>query len=426
MAYRIPNTESFIVDFDNNASICYSPFKEEILLIDAVSASELKTTEPKQYSDCELGEFVSNLEIESSELLKLSRPDIGKVTKLSLILNNICNLSCSYCYSATGRNNSKLPHKKLETALKWFIDPVRIENSDLSIFITGGGEPLATWDITSQAITLARELASTCGLTLHISIITNGTLLDEEKIDFLKNHNCSVGVSFDVLEDIQNSNRGKYEVVKHNIKMLLKAGLRVMINSTIIPSSETRITEAVETVVREFPGLAQYTVEPATGTALFGSPEKMHRFYDAFIKEYFLAKETAVRHGLKLRFTFDDSLRGVTKRHCPGKFALTPSGHFSVCHLVSSQKEDRFDDCTYGFVEGDKVIIDEKKFNRLYDINLFSYKECEDCIAKWSCGGECYTRRSTYPPEFMEEVCRFNRKVVERLLKEAVKDVEFS
>lgn len=426
MAYRIPNTESFIVDFDSQASICYSPFNDEILLIDANSANEIKTTESNQYSDCELSDFIRNLEIESSELLKLSRPDIRKVTKLSLIPNNICNLTCSYCYSAAGRNNNKLSHKTLETVLKWFIDPQRVENSNLSIFITGGGEPLATWDITSHAISLARELASTCGLTLHISIITNGTLLDEEKIDFLKNQKCSVGVSFDVLEDIQNSNRGKYEVVRHNIKQLLKAGMRVMINSTVIPSSVNRITEAVETVVNEYPGVAQYTVEPATGIALFGSTEKMRRFYDTFIKEYFRAKKTAVRHGLNLRFTFDDSLRGITKRHCPGKFALTPSGHFSVCHLVSSQKEDRFSDCTYGVIEGNNVIIDLEKYNRLYDVNLFSYTECEDCIAKWSCGGECFTRRSTYPPEYMEEVCRFNRKVMERLLKEAVKDVEFS
>jgi radical SAM protein with 4Fe4S-binding SPASM domain len=202
--------------------------------------------------------------------------------------------------------------------------------------------------------------------------------------------------------------------------------MKVMINSTILPLSVSRITEAVDTVVREYPGLSQYTVEPVTGTAFFGSPMEMRSFYDKFFDEYFRAKEIATNYGLKLRFTFDDSLRGVTPRHCPGKFALTPSGHISVCHLVSSSRENRFDECTYGIVADGNVTIDDNKFDRLYSHNVFAYEECTDCLAKWSCGGECFTRRSTYPPEYMSEVCRFNRKFIEQQLKEMVKDVKFA
>lgn len=425
MTYRIPNTETFIIDFNEQAAICYSPLKNEIALIDTLTASILRSDSPFSFDD-ELKEFVNELSKDIFYNHKLSRREIRKVNKLSLIPNNICNLACSYCYSALGRNNSKLSIENLDTVLDWFIDKRRIDGDSISIFITGGGEPIATWDITSHAIFKARELTAERGLQLYISLITNGTLLDEEKIQFLKDYGCPVGVSFDVLEDIQNTNRGKYNTVRRNIKRLLDNGMKVMINSTIIPSSVSRIIEAVDTIVREYPGLAQYTVEPVTGTAFFGSPMEMRSFYDKFFDEYFRAKETATRHGLKLRFTFDDSLRGVTPRHCPGKFALTPSGQISVCHLVSSSREDRFDECTYGIVTDGKVTIDDNKFDRLYAHNVFAYEECTDCLAKWSCGGECFTRRSTYPPEYMSEVCRFNRKFIEQLLKEEVKDVKFT
>lgn len=425
MNHHIPDTELFIVERDKQAAICYSPLKDEICLIDIESAQKLYTLPPHLYDE-ELRELIKEIDSPVPEFCKTRIPDIQATTKLSIIPNNICNLTCSYCYSAKGRNNLKLNIDQIDTALNWFIDPSRIDGDFISIFITGGGEPLATWDITSHIITDSRKRADQQGLKCHISVITNGTLVTDDKIQFFTDHGCSVGVSFDVIEDVQNSNRGKYDLVKKNIKSLLAAGLRVMVNSTIIPSSVGRMTQAVNEVIAEYPGLAQYTMEPATGTDIFGSPEAMRNFYDTFLYEYFQAKAIAKKHGINLRFTLDDSLRGITTRHCPGKFVLTPTGHISVCHLVSSPMESRFGDCIYGKINDGNVDIDAGKFQSLFDRNLFAYEECADCIAKWSCGGECFTRRNTYAPEYMAEVCRFNRNVIELLLKEKVKDVTLS
>lgn len=425
MSYRIPGTEIFLMGLDNNSAVCYAPLKNEICLIDKESYDCLCTLSPDRYND-ELKNFIKELDVSVKSINGQREPSIGQTTKLSLIPNNICNLSCSYCYSASGRNNSRISLSDLEAGLNWFIDPTRIEGDFLSIFITGGGEPLATWDVTSHAIAYAYNLARQKNIRLHLSVITNGTLVTEDIIAFLKRHNCSVGVSFDVLEDIQSRNRGKYVIVRNNIKSLLGSGLNVMINSTVIPSSIKRLTEIVREVVREYPGVSQFTLEPATGISVFGTPGNMRVFYDDFIREYFNARRIAAEAGLNLRFTFDDSLRGITTRHCPGKFALTPSGSISVCHLVSSPAEPRFDDCVYGKISDGKVLIDEDKFAALYNRNLFFYPECVDCIAKWSCGGECFTRRCTYPPEYMAEVCRFNRKFIEHLLGEEVRNVSFA
>lgn len=425
MSYHIPNTELFILERDEHTSICYSPLKGEISLIDNESARQISALTPDQY-DLEIREFIQKMDAPLPAECKRRTPGIEQSTKLSIIPNSICNLACSYCYSAAGRSNSKISIRKIDAALNWFIDPVRIEGDFVSIFITGGGEPLATWDITSYVIAKARQLSGERGLRCHISVITNGTLITEDKIEFLVKNGCSVGVSFDVLEDVQNSNRGRFDIVKHNIKALLASGLRVMINSTIVPSSVGKIEQAVREVMAEYPGLAQYTMEPATGIDLYGSPEEMREFYDIFIREYFKAKSLALRGGLNLRFTFDDSLRGITTRHCPGKLALTPTGDLSVCHLVSSPKESRYEECIYGRITDSGIEINAEKFQKLYDRNVFAYAECNDCIAKWSCGGECFTRRSTYPREYMAEVCRFNQTVIERLLREEVKDVELS
>lgn len=186
-----------------------------------------------------------------------------------------------------------------------------------------------------------------------------------------------------------------------------------MINTTVTPSSVGRMEEIVREVIDRYLFVDQLTMEPVTAPGLFATVEELRAFYDVFFNSYFRAKVLAKDAGLNLRFTFDDALRGITKRHCPGKFALTPSGKISICHLVSSPLEPRFETCVYGEIRDGRVNIDNSHFDELYDHNVFAYPECDDCIAKWNCGGECFTRRATYPKDYIREICRFNRRIIE-------------
>jgi radical SAM protein with 4Fe4S-binding SPASM domain len=89
---------------------------------------------------------------------------------------------------------------------------------------------------------------------------------------------------------------------------------------------------------------------------------------------------------------------------------------------VSSPKEERYRECIYGKIENGVLEIDKKRFNQLYSINLFSYDRCRDCFAKFCCGGECLTRNTTYPANYMQEVCNFNRRFVLHQLMEKIKE----
>lgn len=412
MNKKIPKSELYLVS-NNEENLLFVPLREEIYVIDPESADAIHhSSSIMSIKDGELRRFL--LQLNNTKKLKSTRDEpIEKISKLSFIPNNICNLSCSYCYSASGRNQSVIDEDKLKVTLDWFIKKSRVGEKPVSIFITGGGEPLATWGITSLAIEYASLRASEQNIELYLSIITNGTLITEEKIKFLKRHKCKIGVSFDVLEELQNLNRGMYEKVDSALKLLQSSKMNVMINTTVTPSSVNKMVDIVRTVIERYSFITQFTMEPVTASGLFASAAEVRSFYETFFESYLIAKELADNAGLNLRFTLDDSLRGVAKRHCPGKFVLTPSGKISVCHLVSSPLEKRFKECIYGEIRENTVVIDHKKFNELYSHNVFAYSECSDCIAKWSCGGECYTRRATYPKDFLEEVCRFNRRVVE-------------
>lgn len=128
---------------------------------------------------------------------------------------NDCNLKCSYCYDEKNHTNLSLNAKKLK-ATNNFIkneflaikDVCRIlEHSERPNLIFHGGEPLL---VDSTVLNhFSSQLRKR--LDLKFSIQTNATLIDQDAINFFKNHNVSVGVSLDGADDEQNSERVDFD-----------------------------------------------------------------------------------------------------------------------------------------------------------------------------------------------------------------------
>ncbi len=123
----------------------------------------------------------------------------------------------------------------------------------------------------------------------------------------------------------------------------------------------------------------------------------MRRFYDAFLSNYFKAKDISLRRGVPLRFTFDDSSEASPHATARAKFALTP-GRISVCHLVSSPAEPRFGECVYGRVADGEVRIDRRRFDELYSRNVGAYPECADCVANGAAAANASHAAPPTPP----------------------------
>ena len=406
----------------DDVSILYAPLCDQIALVDRKDEDAIRRYLEKGDSiQPELKDWMD--EMKASVIPQtIDAPDISQTTKMSLLPNLTCNFTCSYCYSAQGRSSTVISWEKAKVVLDYFINPNRIRPQHLSLFISGGGEPLISWDVTRKCIQYAVTRCREFGFTIHISVVTNGSMLNEQIVEFLHEYNCSVCISFEVLPHLQELQRRNYDLVNRNILLLHKFGVRIMLNSTITPASVAFMQEMVRAVIERYPFVAQYTMEPVTSVELFKTADALAAFYDTFYNEYLKAKQIAKTYSLPLRFTFDDSLRETTIRHCPGKFCITPQGTISICHLVSSPKESRYDHCIYGHIDETGVKIDYKRFKELYSVNLFSYERCQDCFAKFSCGGECMTRNTIYPASYMEQVCKFNRRFILHLLLERLEE----
>ena len=421
---RVNNTETFIIQISSNTFIAYSPLNGTSFLMNNKAKEQLLDAADSSVTN---NKFVVENEW-IKKLLNYELPDIQnglkldpeEYTTLSLLPNLTCNFRCNYCYSAEGRSSIVIDRQKLKQGVDFFINPERIMPQTIKMFISGGGEPFMSWDDTQFAISYAHERAKEMGFTLWASIITNGSVINEGIIHTLTKYKCSVCVSFEILEDLQNQLRGSYKKVAKNIISYSESGIPIMLNSTITPLSINRMNEMAEEVFTKYSFVRNYTLEPVTDHTQFESPESLRSFYDQFIENYKMIKKKYSHSTPSLWFSLEDMAKTIKMRYCPGKLCLTPKATFSICHCVSSPLEKRYKESIYGKITPEGVVFDRNKFHSLIALNAHNRDKCKNCFAKWNCGGECLTRWKQYPEEYMDEVCVFNRKWLKQQLEECL------
>ncbi len=152
--------------------------------------------------------------------------------QLILTVTESCNLRCKYC-SFSGNYSNQRTHQNnfmtLEIARKaiknYFkeAEVVRKRNPRRKPRISfWGGEPLLAYDLLHEAILLGNEFSNKCVYNLT----TNGTLLTEDRADFLIENDVNLALSLNGGEAEHNrlrvfaDGRGSFEAVMGNVRML--------------------------------------------------------------------------------------------------------------------------------------------------------------------------------------------------------------
>ncbi|MCD8043153.1 MAG: SPASM domain-containing protein [Tannerellaceae bacterium] len=333
------------------------------------------------------------------------------ITELSILLNYICNFSCSYCYSAKGRSGKAMDVAHLKTALSFFIDRNRTTADTLQITFSGGGDPLMSFPLLKEGIEYAAFLAEQGHFTIKYGIVTNGTLLNDEFIRLVKKHSINLVISFDVLEEVQRLQRGKYREVCEGINYLIQHNIYPGIRSTITPVNVHLMQEMVAEMIAAFPALGGIAFEPVLNPSLFQDIAALKNFYSSFVDNYFKAEAIGREQRLYVGNTLVNNTYLYKERNCLGKFTVTPEGNITACSRISSPKEDFYDHFHYGTVRNGKIILDTDKLDSIMKKDVYHYSACNTCIARWHCGGGCLLARYAYSPGFLETYCHFIRKM---------------
>lgn len=155
-----------------------------------------------------------------------------KITQIDTVLTTECNLQCTYCYI-----NQTKGMMSVDTYLTMLDNLTDVLDTKLKITLFGG-EPLLNLDCvyaTPQLKTKYPQIES-------VTLITNGTLLTEDILNFLQQNNMGLSVSWDGEYTTQQCTRPTHTqdtVYKYNFEniadLLLKynhAGIKAMVSPT--------------------------------------------------------------------------------------------------------------------------------------------------------------------------------------------------
>ncbi len=157
--------------------------------------------------------------------------------ELNLVVTENCNLSCKYCYMH--KRNTFMHIDNIKNFLinqKPILDKYyKIDEYNITYF---GGEPLLNWNFIKECNDFLKQSNINLG---HSVIISNGFLLTQDKIDYIKKNNISFSWSFDGLGNIynrvDNNNKSTYEEYKEKynlIKQLNNGFCKIMIAPNVV------------------------------------------------------------------------------------------------------------------------------------------------------------------------------------------------
>lgn len=111
---------------------------------------------------------------------------------LALLLTHRCNLSCSYCYQRDRSFPARMPWSTAQAA----IDLLQTGVSAKAAVELSGGEPTLEPALLRRCVEYLRSAAPP-DVVVDCSLTTNGTLVDDELLAFLADHDVRLDLSFD-------------------------------------------------------------------------------------------------------------------------------------------------------------------------------------------------------------------------------------
>jgi uncharacterized protein len=185
----------------------------------------------------------------------------GDIATLHLVLTRACNLRCGYCYQRHAPDRS-MSWTTLRAALEWGLGAggPRLE------IVFSGGEPLLELPLIRRAVAHAAG-----SRPARLTLLTNGTLLDDAAIEFCARHAFDVQLSCDGVPEAQEARApGTFEVLDARLARLTSAWAdyarqHLTVGMTVTPPAVPRLADSVEHLLGR--GVRRIALTPAFGPA---------------------------------------------------------------------------------------------------------------------------------------------------------------
>ena len=321
------------------------------------------------------------------------------VKSLCLNICHDCNLRCKYCFAKDGTYNTSKDYMSPEVGIKavdfLLVNSKSIRNVEIDFF---GGEPMLNLQTVKKVISYARSKEKEHNKLFHFTFTTNCTLLSEKSMDFLNEQMVNVVLSLDGRQTTHDKVRldkygkGSYDTALKNAKAFkeIRGDKQYYVRGTFT-SLNLDFCKDIFALAEE--GFDQISIEPVVLPEDHPLAIKKEHL-DRIFKEYdFFADKYLESRRLNRWFNFFHFMIDLNNGPCVNKrlsgcgagteyLAISPTGEIYPCHQFVGNKE---------FVIGnvyDGIICQDirKTFSKN---TIFSKSHCENCFAKYFCGGGC-------------------------------------
>jgi len=367
--------------------------------LEKIKAFKVNDNEIKQL--IELGIYVTDdmiLDGVYSELGDAIKNQSKQLSIMYLNISTFCNLACKYCFIENNPISTdcfqKMEFSTAKIAVDKFISEVNKTNVAEPQIIIYGGEPLTNFDLLQKIDNYIREIKK----DLAVTIITNGTLLREKEIVFLKENKVGIGISLDGPKKIndknrvfRNDNRSVYDSAVEAIKLLNEHNCNYCVSATVtkdVINNQDEVYNWIKDlkIKNIFWNLYHYSS--------FVSENEWEDFYKK-MSDFILniynkldkigVDEERVKEQIKLfldkKFKFHNC--GAVGLN---QITVQPNGSVCIC-----QGDSRSSDTIVGNIVADDIstILNNEKNNQWLEMYTIDRPECRNCEAISVCGGGC-------------------------------------
>lgn len=292
--------------------------------------------------------------------------EFGGVKKLEVCITSNCNLNCKHCYQHFEKNKFTINFEKIKEIIDYAV------KSNSENIVLSGGE----FFTHPNAYEIIDYVAKT---NIPLTIVTNGILVNTEKISKYKGKNIIFQISIDGTEEYHDDRRGKgnYKKTIENIEKIRKLGFVVNIYMTLDINNYKSIPEILKMNFYDSATFMPVATAGAASLNEFKESEELDRCVEA------IYKATTKKVDLKRRCSI-----------FPKGISIDYEGYVFPCSIARDYKlfpfgninEDSLENIIQKFVKSKK----SKMFFNYRGNNQI--KKCVNCTKNKECNQGCRMR----------------------------------